>query len=107
MSTYVIHDTDGRAVSVGTKVADPLPAGLTAVQLADADADGLRFGSKQWDQASRTVIDRPVVAPPPSPKERLAAAVTALGALDTLAAPVLAADVLDVLDDLRSAFGGV
>lgn len=44
--------------------------------------------------------------PPPSADERLAAAVAALAGLDTLAGPVLAADVLDTLADLRSALEG-
>lgn len=40
-------------------------------------------------------------APVPTPEERLAAARQALAALDSLPAPVLTADVVDVLDDLR------
>ena len=30
MTFYVVHDEDGKAVSMGTVVADPLPNGLTA-----------------------------------------------------------------------------
>lgn len=39
--------------------------------------------------------------PAPTPEERLAAARQALAALDALPSPVLTADVVDVLDDLR------
>ena len=105
MSTYVVHDATGRAVSIGTKVADPLPAGLTAVALANADADSLRAGTGQWDPDTRTVVPRVVVVVPTA-EDRIAAAATALAALDGITAPVLAADVLDVLDDVRTALGG-
>lgn len=44
--------------------------------------------------------------PPPTAEERLAAAAAALAALDAISAPVLAADVLDVLADLRDVLGG-
>lgn len=40
--------------------------------------------------------------PLPTPEGRLAAARQALAALDALPAPVLTADVVDVLEDLRS-----
>lgn len=44
----------------------------------------------------------PPVAPP-TPEERLAAAAAALAPLDTLDAPVLPADILDVLVAVRTA----
>lgn len=105
MTTFVVHDPTGRAVSIGSTLADPLPAGLTAVAISDQDAVGLFDGSRQWDATTRAVVAR-VDASPPGPDERIAAAVTALTALDAIAAPVLAAEVLDVLDDLRTALGG-
>lgn len=48
-----------------------------------------------------TSVPKPPV--PPTAEERLAAAAAALAALDTIAAPVLTADVLDVLVDVRNA----
>ena len=105
MTTYVVHDATGRAVSIDTKVADPLPAGLTAAPLTDLDADALRTGTGQWDPTTRTVIAREVVTVPTA-EDRIAAAATALAALGGITAPVLAADVLDVLDDVRTALGG-
>jgi hypothetical protein len=51
--------------------------------------------------------DEPDAPPaPPTAEERLAAAVAALAEVQLLSAPVLAADVLDVLDDLRAALEG-
>lgn len=61
---FVVHDEAGNSVSVGTVVADPLPAGLTAVRLDDSDAASLLSGEVAWDAATRSV--RPVAAPPPA-----------------------------------------
>lgn len=41
-------------------------------------------------------------SPLPTPEEKLAAAKAALAAIEALPAPVLTADVVDLLDDLRS-----
>lgn len=52
------------------------------------------------------VADAAVAPPPPPPvlsaEEKLAAAKATLDALDALPTPVLTADVVDLLDDLRS-----
>jgi hypothetical protein len=71
---------------------------------------------RRFDAAGVVVEERPLTAdeiatlnPPPPPvtaEERLAAAVAALAEVQLLSAPVLAADVLDVLDDLRAALEG-
>ncbi len=85
MTTYLIHDADGKAVSVGTVVADPLPAGLTAVALSDADAAALG-NTRRWDANTRTMIDRtpdPVV---PSVEDRLAAVESEVQQIKTRAA---------------------
>ena len=42
MTFYVLHDADGKAVSMGTVIADPLPDGLTAKEY-DSKPDGV------WD----------------------------------------------------------
>jgi hypothetical protein len=73
MTTYLIHNADGNAVSVGTVVADPLPAGLTAVALSDTDAAKLNDGTGIWDATTLTVIDRPVAPPRPTVEDRLVA----------------------------------
>jgi len=60
---YIVCDADGRCVSVGTVVADPLPEGLSAVQLSDADGAAIRDGSGRWDDASRSVVAVPPTVP--------------------------------------------
>lgn len=55
MTTYLIH-RDGQPISIGTRIADPLPADLTAVALAAAAADGLRDGTLAWDPTTRALI---------------------------------------------------
>jgi hypothetical protein len=54
--------TTGESVSIGTVIADPLPAGITALPLTDEQGEGLQNGSLVWDAASRTLIP----TPPPS-----------------------------------------
>jgi hypothetical protein len=56
------NTTTGESVSIGTVIADPLPAGITALPLTDAEGEGLQNGSLIWDAASRTLIP----TPPPS-----------------------------------------
>jgi hypothetical protein len=56
------NTTTGESVSIGTVIADPLPAGITALPLTDAEGEGLQNGSLQWDAASRTLI----ATPPPT-----------------------------------------
>jgi hypothetical protein len=55
----VLHRETGEAFSVGTVLADPMPAEFVAVPLLDADADALNKGRGYWDAASRTVVMRP------------------------------------------------
>jgi hypothetical protein len=56
------NTTTGESVSIGTVIADPLPAGITALPLSDAEGEGLQNGSLIWNAASRTLI----ATPPPS-----------------------------------------
>jgi len=56
------NSTTGESVSIGTVIADPLPAGITALPLADEQGEGLQNGSLIWDAASRTLI----ATPPPT-----------------------------------------
>lgn len=60
----VYEASTGRQVSLGTVVADPLPTGLTALALGDADAAMLRDGSGFWDDATRSVVPLPPAVPP-------------------------------------------
>ena len=49
----------GECVSIGSVVANPLPAGLLAVPLSDIDAAAINAGRAYWDAASRSVVMRP------------------------------------------------
>lgn len=60
---YAIIDAAGECRSMGTRVADPLPAGLEAVALSSSDAESILDGSGVWVASARAV--RPVVAPVP------------------------------------------
>lgn len=51
--------TTGASVSIGTVIADPLPAGITALPLTDEQGEGLQNGSLKWDEATRTLIPTP------------------------------------------------
>jgi hypothetical protein len=53
------NSTTGQSVSIGTVIADPLPAGITALPLSDAEGEGLQNGSLKWDAASRSLIPTP------------------------------------------------
>lgn len=56
------NTTTGASVSIGTVIADPLPAGITALPLTDEQGEGLQNGSLKWDEATRTLI----ATPPPA-----------------------------------------
>jgi hypothetical protein len=51
--------TTGQSVSIGTVIADPLPAGITALPLTDEQGEGLQNGSLIWDAATRSFIPTP------------------------------------------------
>jgi len=53
------NTTTGQSVSIGTVIADPLPEGITALPLTDAEGEGLQNGSLIWDAASRSLIATP------------------------------------------------
>jgi hypothetical protein len=53
------NTTTGESVSIGTVIADPLPAGITALPLTDAEGEGLQNGSLIWDAATRSLIPTP------------------------------------------------
>jgi hypothetical protein len=53
------NTTTGQSVSIGTVIADPLPEGITALPLTDAEGEGLQIGTLIWDAASRTLIPTP------------------------------------------------
>jgi hypothetical protein len=79
MSTYLIHNAQGVAVSIGTVVADPLPDGLTAVALSTDDAAKLSSG---WGWNPNTLaVDIEPPPPDPDPLDTLTAQVAELQAI--------------------------
>lgn len=78
MTTYMIHDGDGQAVSIGTVVADPLPDWLTVVALSTDDTTKLAAGWK-WNPATLAVDIEPP-EPEPDPIDTLTAQVAELTA---------------------------
>jgi len=69
MTTYLIHDEDGNAVSIGTVLADPMPDHLTVVELDAADVDLLAAGRGLWDADTLSVVVKPEHLWPPSPDD--------------------------------------
>lgn len=66
MTTWVVRDSSGAAVSIGTVLAHPLPAGCTATALSVGDADRLANGGA-FNPVTGAVGDPPL--PPPDPTE--------------------------------------
>jgi hypothetical protein len=57
---HLLYNTaTGASVSIGTVIADPLPAGLTALPLSDEQGEGLQNGSLKWDEQTRTLVPTP------------------------------------------------
>lgn len=57
---HIVYFTEtGKAFSIGTVLADPLPAGLTALPLTDEQGEGLQNGTLKWDEATRTLVPTP------------------------------------------------
>jgi hypothetical protein len=53
------NTTTGQSVSIGTVIADPLPAGITALPLTDKQGEGLQNGTLKWDEETRTLVPTP------------------------------------------------
>lgn len=75
-------------------------------EIVDLDAGTIAFEELGVVKSSRALTADEVTrytppAPEPTAEERLAQAKTALGQISALPAPVLTADVVDLLDDLR------
>jgi hypothetical protein len=58
MAWFVLYrDSNGEAVSIGSVVANPLPAGVLSKQITDAEGAGLTNGTKRWNAVTLTVVD--------------------------------------------------
>lgn len=60
MTAYVLTDAQGAVVSIGTVVTSPLPQGITANQISDADFDAIRQGLKRWSGGA--IVDTTLAA---------------------------------------------
>lgn len=94
-----------RIETYGTGGFDPSKPNSNMLSVLDAD------GYRRWD-SGQLVEQRPLTmeeellvgaTPQVNAEDRLAAAASALAALDDISAPVLPADVLDILTDVRTA----
>ena len=57
---HILYNTaTGQSVSIGTVIADPLPAGITALPLTDEQGEGLQNGTLKWDEETRTLVPTP------------------------------------------------
>jgi hypothetical protein len=86
----VYRNDNGQLVSVGTVVADPLPAGLSQVTLSAQDEAGLANGSRMWDPATRTVVPNPAWVDPAIAETNRTALESGLGTYIDGAATALA-----------------
>ena len=68
----VYRTADGSAVSFGTVVANPLPAGMASKDVGD-------ITGKVWDPATLAMVPAP--PPPPDPRTEAIAAATTLADL--------------------------
>jgi hypothetical protein len=60
MNWHLLYNTTtGASVSIGTVIADPLPAGITAIPLSYEQGEGLQNGTLKWDEATRTLVPTP------------------------------------------------
>ena len=57
---YVVYYTDsGEAFSIGSVLADPMPAEFSVYTCQGDEGAGLLDGTLMWDASSRTIIVRP------------------------------------------------
>ena len=55
MSWYIVVQDSGEVYSIGTQTADPMPDGLTAIAISDADAELLNTAKAVWDDRQQRV----------------------------------------------------
>lgn len=94
-----------RPVVVGTahyRDDDGIPRAVPIYEPGPA-TNGQRVQLEDLGEGWTFEREEPLTTPSRTAEERLAGAASALASLDTLEAPVLPVDVLDVLTDLRTA----
>lgn len=70
MTQFLVVDANDQPVSIGSVIANPLPAGLTAIALTRAQFDGLRDGSLRYEAGQFVIV-------PPDPQVVVEADLTA------------------------------
>jgi hypothetical protein len=54
---HILYNTDtGKAVSIGTVIANPIPPELTALSLTDEQGEGLIQGLYKWDENLKELV---------------------------------------------------
>jgi hypothetical protein len=95
MTCYVVTDQTAKVVSIGTVLASPLPAGLTANVISNADYDAILQGLKRWRNGA--VEDTGLAATQANQATVAAALAQALSDLDAvIAAAAVPATVTSV-----------
>lgn len=101
MTLHIVYATgSGQAVSYGTLVADPLPAGLAAYPCSEADEDGLDDHTLMWDPATRAVVPRVL-----TPEEQAEATRVANEAVLVAETTTEIATLLSTIDTLNTVIG--
>lgn len=90
---WAVIDSTGEAVSFGTVLADPLPAGLVALKVTQQPDE-----KKRWDAATKALVDVP---PPIDPVDSFDADPTVTAIL----AKLTKADQATLIAKLEASFG--
>lgn len=69
MVEYAVHDSDGELVSIGTVLADPMPDGLTALELTTEQSDR-RTAGWRWTPGTLSFDVEPA-EPEPDDSDRI------------------------------------
>lgn len=108
MTTFAIYETStGTLVSVGSVVANPLPANLSALELTNTQAVGLRSGLFRWDPPTRSLIAVPPDVRPANEVTLRDKAAAAMAGNDTAIAQAATARTNVTTNVLNAATGNV
>lgn len=68
MTCSLVYFTDtGKADSIGTVLADPMPAEFTVRHLTHEEETGVLEGRLMWDAATLSFVENPNYPPEPPP----------------------------------------
>ena len=57
MNWSIVYDTaSGASVSIGSVLADPMPAHLSVFAMTEAEKDQLFAGILRWDESTRSLV---------------------------------------------------